>query len=82
MFSLDYENNLVGGTLLHLSFVAFTIFPFRTIIDEEGNKPEQAPYRTIVDEEGNKPEQAPQESPGILQLIDQLEEIADKLLMG
>jgi hypothetical protein len=40
------------------------------------------PYRTIVDEEGNIADQSSQESPGILQLIDQLEEIADKLLSG
>jgi hypothetical protein len=40
------------------------------------------PFRTIVDEEGNIADQSSQESPGILQLIDQLEEIADKLLSG
>jgi hypothetical protein len=40
------------------------------------------PYRTIVAEEGNISIHSSQESPGILQLIDQLEEIADKLLSG
>jgi hypothetical protein len=33
-------------------------------------------------EEGNISDQAPNESPGILQIIDQLEQITDKLLMG
>jgi diadenosine tetraphosphatase ApaH/serine/threonine PP2A family protein phosphatase len=49
-----------------MSFVLFTIFPYRAIVDEEGK---------ILD-------QSSQESPGILQLIDQLEEITDKLLTG
>jgi hypothetical protein len=39
-------------------------------------------YRRIVDEEGNKSYKASEESPGILQIIDQLEQITDKLLMG
>jgi hypothetical protein len=40
------------------------------------------PYRTIVAKKGHIPIQSSQESPGILQIIDQLEEIADKLLSG
>jgi len=36
----------------------------------------------ICDEGGNRSGQAPEESPGILQLIDQLEVIVGKLLPG